>query len=277
MNNLLTSSSYLPILKTSLDPVAQNLKNEKFLLSKEIDVIRRETMEVFIQSIRQTNKLTFPSVPDNIHIQNYKKVLHDLFTFTCNVRFALAPCLMITYTRYSPILIRKDTLSIITEIQGFLIKLQDYLSLLDHAFQVSSYQIFVQGMQYRRDNLLLFPILVEYVVRPTISKTTSFNRIHSMLENLFDFCALPPDLYKFYTTREIERRGYRVPSPPQMPQTAPHKTSIFIVVKRPGFPTEDFARGWESICARKNSYHLIHLPTQPYITGEQASSIPQHK
>ncbi len=288
MMNKLTSSSYLPLLRASSDPVAQSLKKEKFLLSKEIDVIQKETMEVFMQSIRQVNKLTFPSVPSKIHVQNYKKALHDLFTFACNVRFALVPCLMMTCVKYSPILHRKDNLSILIEIRNFLIKLQNYLRSLDYVFNTSSYQVYVQGMQYRRDNLLLFPTLVEYVVHPVVSEATHFSHIRSMLETLFDFCALSPDLYKICTTKEIERRGYRLPSPirftPTKAQTIAgwvpkieQKINIFIIVEHPGFPVEDFARGWENIRAKKRSYRLIHLPTQPYITSEQAASMQQHK
>ena len=247
------SSSYLLFTKKEAIIASKELLNTKTSLSKELKLIEKNTMEVVLQSIRRASKLNAPQVPSKIHLQNYKNAIHDLFAFACQLRFALAPLFMITSGTNINCFSHIDRSIIIKELSPIQKLVQTYTNLLSSAFEKALFTIYMQGMQYFHDNERLFLCLAK-----KSSKKTFFGG--NFLWNFFDFCALPPQLYKISTAKELLRRGYFVPSNP-----LPNSFNLVITVNAPGFPDASFGRGWNTVLSNKNDYQVIHLSNSPLL------------
>lgn len=253
-------SSYLAFRTTYHDQVADEITQEKLRLTKEFRFINKNTMDVILQSIRRASKLRPPKIPDRVHVKNYRNALNDLFSFACELRFALAPYLMITTPNYPNILIRHDAAVTYKALQPVMLPIKKYIRSLYLKFSDAQYRIYIQGLRYRPDNELLFTAIFE-----RISPVKTVKGLRTVLDNLFDYCAIPPDLYKIYTTNEFIRRGYYVP----VLEDA-KLIPIVIMLDQPGFPFSNFSRGWEVIRAQKDKYYMAQLPNNVCLSTADA-------
>lgn len=242
-------SSYLPLHKPSTDLVANELMSENIRLTKETRFIEKNTMDVILQSSRRASKISPPKIPDKIHVKNYKTVLNELFSFACDLRFALAPYLMITTPNYASILVKHDSAILIKALRPVINLTQKYIRSLSLKLKAAHYHIYIQGQRFQEEKQLLFSVIFRCHEEPKTTKD-----LRQVFENLFDCCALPPDLYKIYTANEFIRRGYYLRFP-KNEDISP----IVILLDQAGFPVSNFPRGWEVVRAHRNVYYTTQL------------------
>lgn len=248
------SSSYLLFSEQT----SKEFIKEKTFLHNEQELIKKDTIEVLVQSIRRTADLRPPLVPDTIHVKNYKNIIYDLFAFACQVRFALAPVYMITNRLNINGIKTKDKMILINELSSIKKLIKIYIDVLSIKFAEASFIVYIHGLQYIPDNGQLFQMLSHNFKKATLGDR--------MLTSFFDYCALPPACYRISTAKELIRRGYFVPDDPQRSSTKSKKYfSLVITVTCPGFPSAPFGRGWQHVSRTKNAYHVMHLQNTPFL------------
>lgn len=239
-------SSYLSLCKPSHNLVANELRQEKIRLTKETRFIENNTMDVILQSVRRARKLRPPSIPERIHVKNYKTVIHELFSFACELRFALAPFLMITTPNYASVLLRHDATILFQALKPIVTLTKKYIEALVLKFNSAHYRIYIYGPMSQAESELLFSVIFDRIIP---SKTVK--GLRQIFDNLFNYCALPPDLYKIHTANEFIRLGFYLPLPNDKIMNP-----IVILLDQIGFPTSNFPRGWDVIGAQKELYAL---------------------
>lgn len=242
-------SSYLSLLKPSHNLVANELRQEKIRLTKETRFIENNTMDVILQSVRRARKLRPPKLPERLHVKNYKTVLHELFSFACELRFALAPFLMITTPSHASVLLRHDSTILFEALKPIVTLTKKYIQALVLKFNSAHYRIYIHGPMSQAENELLFSVIFDRIIPAKTVKG-----LRHIFDNLFNYCALPPDLYKIHTANEFISLGFFLPVPRDK-----ILSSIVILLDQTGFPTSTFPRGWDVIGAQKELYYL----TQP--------------